>query len=78
MIFESDILLSFSVLTVAENRNSSGQYVFQLNVIFMYRLSLSLWEACTAGSFYSSDFMSELLNQNIKRVRYVLTHYRKG
>ena len=34
-IFESDIRFSFSVLTVAENRNSSGQYVFQLNV-FLY------------------------------------------
>ena len=31
-IFESAILLSFSVLTVTENRNSSGQYVFHLNV----------------------------------------------
>ena len=40
----------------------------------MYRLSL--WKDCTAGSFYSSLFMSELLNQNIKRLRYVLTHHR--
>ena len=41
----------------------------------MYRLSL--WKGSTAGLFYSSLYMSELLNQNIKRVRYVLTHYRK-
>ena len=33
-IFESDIVLSFSVLTVAENRNSSDQYVFKLIVFF--------------------------------------------
>ena len=65
-IFESDIVLSFS----------SGQYVFQLNAFF-FTYRLSLWKDCTAGSFYSSLFMSELLNQNIKRVRYLLTHYRK-
>ena len=37
----------------------------------MYRLSL--WKDCTAGSFYYSLFMSELVNYNIKRVKYVLT-----
>ena len=31
----------------------------------------------TAESFYYSHFMSELLNHNIKRVKYVLTHYGK-
>ena len=41
----------------------------------MYRLSL--WKDCTAGSFYYSLSMSELLNHNIKRIKYVLTHYRK-
>ena len=45
MIFESDILLSFSVLTVAENRNSSGQYVFQLNVFFYVSAVAELMES---------------------------------
>ena len=43
-IFESAILLSFSVLTVAENRNSSGQYVFQLNVFFYVSAVAELME----------------------------------
>ena len=48
----------------------------QVKCIFvMYRLSL--WTDCTERSFNSTLFMSELLNHNIKRVSYVLTHYRK-
>ena len=38
---------------------------------------LSLWKDSTSESFYYSLFMSELLNHNIKRVKYVLTHYRE-
>ena len=75
-IFESDIVLLFSVLTVAKNRNSSNHHVSKLNVFFfLYRLSL--WKDCTAGSFYYSLCMSELLNRNIKHVKSVLTHYRR-
>ena len=66
------------MLTVAENRNSSDQQVFfmyssYIKCIFvMYQLSL--WEDFTARSFYSSFFMSELLNHSIKRVSYVKCH----
>ena len=55
--------LSFSVLTVADNINSSDR--------------LSLRKDCTAGSFCYSLFMSELSIHNIKRVKCVLTHHRK-
>ena len=70
-------MLLLSVYTVAENRNSSDQHVFKLNVFLLCTYLLGLWKDCTAASFYYSLFMSELLNHNIKRVKYVLTHLRK-
>ena len=57
--------------------NSSGQYVFQLNVFFYVSAVAELMERIYSRVVLSSLFRSELLNQNIKQVRYVLTHYRK-
>ena len=77
-IFESDIVLSISVLSLRIETQAIDMYssCIQVKCIFvMYRLSL--WKDCTARSLYSSLFMSELLNHNIKRVSYVLTHNRK-
>ena len=38
---------------------------------------LSLRRDCTVGSLQCSYLMSELLVPTIKRVKYVLTHYRR-
>ena len=45
------------------------------SIFVIYRPSLG--KNCAAGSFYHSLSMSELLNHNIKLVKYVRTHYRK-
>ena len=45
--------------------------------MYSYYVSAELMERLYSRSFHSSLFMSELLNHNIKRVSYELTHYRK-
>ena len=63
------------ILLTTEFKVDDGDEMFSVR---WSSLILILWRTIAVKwSFYSSFFMSELLNQNIKRVRYVLTHYRK-